>query len=99
MYSAREGPAREAPIGFRGAARERRKGAFDCTGDPLEDLCAILAVHPMKEPAVNRYLSEVGLGRESVDALVASGRVKRVEYRGEVFYVRRFAGVGDVARG
>jgi len=72
----------------------REEGEFDRTGDPLEDLCAILAVHPMNESAVSRYLSEVGLGRESMDALLTSNRVKRLEYRGELFYIRRFAGVG-----
>jgi wyosine [tRNA(Phe)-imidazoG37] synthetase (radical SAM superfamily) len=51
-----------------------------------------LAVHPMKESAVSRYLSEVGTGPESMDALLASGRVKRAEYLGEVFYVRSLAG-------
>lgn len=65
---------------------------FDRTGDPLEDLCAILAVHPMKESAVSRYLSEAGTLPESMDALLASGRVRRAEYRGDVFYVRSLAG-------
>ncbi len=65
------------------------EGEFRRTGDPLDDLCAILAVHPMKESAVSRYLAEVGLGDDGLETLVHS-RVRRLEYRGEVFFVRRF---------
>lgn len=41
---------------------------------------------------VNRSLSQVGLGREIVDAPLAGGRVERAEYRGEVFHVRSLVG-------
>lgn len=50
----------------------------------------LLAVHPMKESAVSRYLAEVGLGDDGLETLVHSRRVRRLEYRGEVFFVRRF---------
>lgn len=74
------------------------EGEFDHTGDPLEDLCAILAVHPMREPAVDRYLAGVGLGQDSVQTMVRDGRIKRLEFRGEVFYVRRLGGIGEATR-
>ena len=66
------------------------EGEYRRTGDPLDDLCAILAVHPMRESAVSRYLAEVGLGDDGLETLVHSSRVRRLEYRGEVFFVRRF---------
>jgi wyosine [tRNA(Phe)-imidazoG37] synthetase (radical SAM superfamily) len=64
------------------------EGSFGRTGDPQEDLLAILAVHPMREEAVERYLGEVEARRSDLDRLVESGRVARLEYLSEVFYVR-----------
>ncbi len=74
------------------------EGEFDHTGDPLEDLCAILAVHPMKEPAVRRYLDEIELGEDSLEAMVRDGRIKRLVFQGEVFFVRRLGGIGKTTR-
>jgi hypothetical protein len=44
----------------------------------------------MKAAAVDRYRAKVVLHRESVTSLLRSGRVKRLEYRGEAFFIRRF---------
>ena len=66
------------------------EGGFGRTGDPAEDLLGILAVHPMPEGRARRYLEEAGAGRPVVEALLARGRVVRVEHRGRVFLVRSF---------
>lgn len=64
-------------------------GLFDRTGDPTEDLLAILAVHPMRDEEVSDYLEEAGADWNLVDRLVRTGHVAAVEYRGALFLVRR----------
>jgi wyosine [tRNA(Phe)-imidazoG37] synthetase (radical SAM superfamily) len=59
-------------------------GPFGRSGDPVTDLLAILAVHPMQEPAARRYLAEGG-GRPGLEALLANGQVVRVSHRGRPF--------------
>jgi wyosine [tRNA(Phe)-imidazoG37] synthetase (radical SAM superfamily) len=66
-------------------------GTFTHTGDPVEDLLAILAVHPMREAAVLAYLHDAGADPLLPDRLIRDDRVARVSYRGETFFVRRFA--------
>lgn len=66
------------------------EGPFVRTGDARRDLLAILAVHPMRQAALDRYLLDAGADMDLVEGLVHGGRVRRVEYRGDVFYVRRF---------
>ena len=64
------------------------EGGFGRTGDPAGDLLGILAVHPMREAAARRYLEENGAGPAALDALLADGRVVRVEHLGRVFLAR-----------
>ena len=66
------------------------EGGFGRTGDPAEDLLGILAVHPMQEEAARQYLEEAGAGSPVLEALLASGRVVRVQHRGRVFLARGF---------
>jgi wyosine [tRNA(Phe)-imidazoG37] synthetase (radical SAM superfamily) len=66
-------------------------GSFGHGGDPAEDLMSILAVHPMREQAAREYLEEAHAGWDVARALLASGRMMRVEYRGERFVARRRA--------
>lgn len=63
--------------------------AFASTGNVAEDLLAITAVHPMREEAVRELLAKVGTHWRLVERLVADGQLKRTEYQGRVFYVRR----------
>lgn len=64
-------------------------GAFTPSGEPAEGLPGILAVHPMREAAVRKYLERSGADWSVVEQLTHDGRVARVEYRGETFFVRR----------
>jgi wyosine [tRNA(Phe)-imidazoG37] synthetase (radical SAM superfamily) len=64
------------------------EGRFGHTGDPAEDLLGILAVHPMPEETARRYLEEAGAGLPALEALLASGRVVRVQHRGRTFLAR-----------
>jgi wyosine [tRNA(Phe)-imidazoG37] synthetase (radical SAM superfamily) len=65
---------------------------FGHTGDPQEDLLGILAVHPMPEESARHYLEQAGVGASLLEALLASGRVARVEHRGRFFVARRKSG-------
>lgn len=66
-------------------------GSFGHGADPAEDLMDILAVHPMRERAAREYLAEAHASWDVAQALLASGRMVRVEYRGERFVARRRA--------
>jgi len=68
----------------------REEETFGHSGEPTEDLLAILAVHPMRQQAVEKYLREAGADPGRGEELVRSGRILRLEYQGEVFFVRRF---------
>lgn len=67
------------------------EGDFIATGDLATDLLAITAVHPMREDAirtlVNRYNGDWSL----VESLVDQGQLIKIDYRGYVFYLRRFS--------
>lgn len=65
----------------------KEQGEFGHTGDPAADLLAILAVHPMREEAVRRFIADAGGGWGIVERLTRDGRLARVEYRGEAFFV------------
>lgn len=63
--------------------------AFAATGDPVEDLLSITAVHPMREEAVRELLSGAGAGWEVVQRLIDDHRLVQTEYEGRKFYIRR----------
>lgn len=62
--------------------------AFTPTGDPRHDLLAITTVHPMREHAVNRFLSRAGATPELVTELLAQGELVRVAYGGHSYLFR-----------
>ncbi len=63
---------------------------FAFTGDVVDDLLSITAVHPMREEAVARLLSLAGSSREVVDRLVAEGQLAKTKYGKHTFYLRKF---------
>ena len=63
-------------------------GDFAHTGDAQEDLLAITAVHPMREAAVRRLLTEDGATWALIEALLAADALRAVEHAGERFYLR-----------
>jgi len=67
--------------------------AFGTSGDPEEDLLSITGVHPLREDAVRELLQRSEASWAIVDRLTERGHLKRVCYRDEWFYVRRFAAV------
>jgi len=63
-------------------------GDFAHTGDAREDLLAITAVHPMREAAVHRLLTENKAGWALIGKLISEGKLKVLDYEGDRFYVR-----------
>ena len=67
--------------------------AFGTTGDPVQDLLGVAAVHPLREDAALSLLARDGADRSVLDHLIREGRLRPVQYRGHTFYVRPVPGV------
>ena len=72
---------------------------FTPSGDASEDLLAVTAVHPLRDDAVEALLERDHAGREVLDELVDSGRLRAVDYRGRRFFVRRFPRAAETVEG
>lgn len=63
--------------------------AFSVTGDPIEELLATTAVHPMRESEARSFLQRGGAEPDTLQRLVKGGQLVRVSHRGESFYIRK----------
>ena len=63
--------------------------AFAFTGDVVEDMLSITAVHPMREDGVDDFLARAEADWGVVRQLVAQEQLVEVEYGGHRFYLRR----------
>lgn len=63
--------------------------AFAATGNVVEDLLGITAVHPMRAEAVSALLARVGADWSVVDSLLVQGELVAVPYAGATYFVRR----------
>ncbi len=61
---------------------------FSATGNFEEDLLSITAVHPMREDAVLELMARCGESEEKLEEMLKEGKIIRVEYEGEVYYMR-----------
>lgn len=71
----------ECLIGYEG-------NEFSSSGNTIEDVLSITAVHPMREDAILEYLRNVDDDFIVIDEMVRSGRLIVTEYRGNRFYLR-----------
>jgi hypothetical protein len=69
--------------------------AFACTGKVEEDLLSITAVHPMREEAVEEFLTKAGAGWQVIDKLVQERKLMETTYEGNTFYVRKLPMTND----
>jgi wyosine [tRNA(Phe)-imidazoG37] synthetase (radical SAM superfamily) len=65
--------------------------AFSSTGNLVEDLLSITAVHPMREEAVTSLIERTGSGWEAVKKLIDEGRLVELEYLDKKFYMRKIS--------
>lgn len=64
-------------------------GEFGFTGNVIDDLLGITAVHPMREREVRDLLAKAEADWSLVDALLAKDALRRIAYRGTTYYIRR----------
>ena len=65
---------------------------FTATDDVESNLLDILSVHPMRDTAVMKFLSEAQKPESALTELLNRCVIKQIEYDGKIFYVRRFSG-------
>ncbi len=65
-------------------------GQFASTGDPVQDILSITAVHPMSFDALDKFLLKTGTPFTVVLDLIEKGLLIETTYQGKKFYVRRF---------
>ncbi|WP_297515110.1 radical SAM protein [Thermococcus sp.] len=81
LFSERLGGKVEYLIGYEG-------NAFASTGNVVEDILSITAVHPMREDALKELLRKNNADWGVVEELLEKGKLIRLNYRGETFYMR-----------
>ncbi len=59
-----------------------------------EDILSITAVHPMREEAILKLLQNSGKSRDLLDELIKDGKLKKVDYGGHTYYIRKFKEIG-----
>jgi hypothetical protein len=67
--------------------------AFSSTGDVRRDLLSITAVHPMRESAISELLDRTNAEWMLVEDMIDNGELRKVEYLGEHYYLRRYHSV------
>ena len=63
--------------------------AFASTGDVLEDILSITAVHPMREQAVRELLRRANTDWAALENLIGQGKLVETNYEGHKYYLRR----------
>ena len=61
---------------------------FSFSGNIVEDILSITAVHPMREDAILEYLKNVDADFTVINEMVSSGRLIMTDYCGKRFYLR-----------
>ncbi len=83
IFSERLGAERvEYLIGYEG-------NTFAFTGNVKEDLLAIMAVHPMRKEAVEKFLKRANAEWCMVEELLHENLLIELEYEGKLYYMRR----------
>lgn len=62
------------------------EGKFTVTDSAVRDLLSIIAVHPMEQKAVKKFLAKAGADWTAVEQLLQNGRVIKAEFAGKQFY-------------
>jgi len=83
VFSRRLGPNRvEWLTGYEGTG-------FTTTGDVEEDLLSIVAVHPMREEALEEIMRGAGADWKTVEELLRKGKLKKLTYGGNTYFARK----------
>ena len=71
---------------------ETEASDFISTGNLIEDILSITAVHPIREKALYNMVIQAGADWLVVEKLIISGNITCIHYREENFYLRCFTG-------
>jgi len=69
---------------------ETEVGDFISTGNLIEDILSITAVHPLREEALRGMVSKAGGTWKLVEDLLATNKIACINYRDERYYLRHF---------
>lgn len=61
---------------------------FGCSSDAEKELLGILAVHPMREEAVEAFIKKSGADDDLVQILFKNNQIKKVNYNGSLYYIK-----------
>lgn len=64
---------------------------FSSTGNPVDDLLSITAVHPMKKSGVEELLKEAGGDWDMVEELVEQDELIQTKFGDDIFYMRKLS--------
>jgi wyosine [tRNA(Phe)-imidazoG37] synthetase (radical SAM superfamily) len=69
---------------------EAEMGDFVSTGNLVEDILSITAVHPLREEALRTMISMAGGTWSVVEELLATKEISSIDHRNERFFLRHF---------
>jgi len=64
--------------------------AFSSTGNFIEDILSITAVHPIREEGINKLLQKTNESWDLVNTLLKEEKIMETEYNNKKFYLRNF---------
>lgn len=62
---------------------------FTLTGNPIDDILSITAVHPMRADALEEFLLQAKADWSIIEQLLKQGRLIELNYHKKRFYLRR----------
>jgi wyosine [tRNA(Phe)-imidazoG37] synthetase (radical SAM superfamily) len=62
---------------------------FAFTGDVVEDLLSIMAIHPMRDDAVKGFLRKANSDWQVIERLLATGELVELDYEENRYYMRK----------
>jgi len=60
------------------------------TGNPIEDITNICAVHPIREDSMQELLGKYKGGSDILEILLHGNHIEKVKYQSQTFYIRKF---------
>lgn len=66
---------------------DQENADFVSTGNMIDDILAILAVHPIYEKALRSMLKSAGANWSIVEGLLKSGMISTIQYRDQLFFL------------
>jgi len=63
--------------------------AFAHSGNPKEDLLSIMAVHPMRKEAVEKFIKEANSSWELIEVMLKEGLIIELQYKGHTYFMRK----------